>query len=359
MGSLDLRRLLFGAMTVAAGLCATRAAHATRLAGAVDHTITNGVHVVTAPLDDAQYEVRVARPNAKKFADGLLDRKTVAAHAADEGALVAINANFFGGDRSHPCGLARGHGETFPTIYYEANCLTSLGWSTKKGAIFDSSALFAADGKVTSPNIFPQFPDVVTGAGKLLEGGQARTPNFAKFQEGRNCTAIGVNATTKKIALVVTNRFECTAAKLRSALTAAGMTDAIHLDGGGSSKMWIKGAYVDDELEDRKLPVVVVIRKRPPAPVTPDGGAGFAGDASGGAGGAASAGDGDGDGADDSDGKDERLAASPGSADETSPRSADGSEGCASGGRSPSTIPALTCLAMLLVAVRRLRRATP
>src|SRR5207237_3546060 len=74
-------------------------------------------------------------------------------------------------------------------------------------------------------------------------------------------TAIGMSADRTKLIFVVTDSTACTGAGLQQVLIAHGAADAVHLDGGGSSKMWLRGAgYVNDEIEDRAPPIVVTAR---------------------------------------------------------------------------------------------------
>lgn len=217
---------------------------------------TDGVyHVVVADLDSKSAEVRVARPKQ----DPRANKRTVAQHAQDEGAAVAVNANFFGGPDNHPCGMARGYGAQYPGIYGEAvNCETTVGWSKGRGAVFNSAGR-EADGKYAS-----QFTELVTGGGVLLVGGQPRDWNHGKLEERRACTAVGLSADRKKLILVVSGPTACSGKGLQKVLAAAGASDAVHLDGGGSSKMWIRGqGYVNGVREDRAPPVVIVVKAAP------------------------------------------------------------------------------------------------
>jgi hypothetical protein len=185
------------------------------------------------------------------------DVETVASHAREEGATVAVNANFFGGyPANFTCGLARGFGAMFAEPYAEAvNCVTSIGWARDTGAIFDSS------GHERDAAFLANYTDIVTGGGYLLDHGNPRDWNHAKLEDGRGCTAVGLSGDRKRFVMIVTNRTACTGAGLQQALLAHGAADAIHLDGGGSSKMWIRGkGYVNDEPEDRQPPVAVIAR---------------------------------------------------------------------------------------------------
>ncbi len=224
----------------------------TSLAPGIDYDASGGYYTVVVDLDSDATEVRVAEPHATAAGDA----ETVATHAADEGATVAINANYFGGSLDYPCGLGRGFGMTFSDGYSEAvNCETSLLWARGAAALIDSF------GHEHDPAFHPEYTDAVTGGGFLLVGGARHDWNHAKLEEGRDCTAIGASADRKKMILVVTDPTSCTGAGLQDALLAHGAADAIHLDGGGSSKLWIRGmGYVNGEPEDRAPSIVVIAR---------------------------------------------------------------------------------------------------
>jgi hypothetical protein len=227
-------------------------ASAQQLSTGITYDFANGYHVVTVDLDSLSTEVRVSEPHAADTADEI----TVAAHAMQEGATVAINANYFGGVLNHPCGVARGFAKNYSDAYGEpVNCVTTLGWARGNAAIYDSS------GHETDNAFMSMYSDAATGGGYLLSGGQRHDWNHAKLEVGRDCTAIGVSADRKKFVLVVTDATSCSGAGLQDALLAHGAADAIHLDGGGSSKMWIRGkGYVNDETQDRAPPNVVFAR---------------------------------------------------------------------------------------------------
>ncbi|MEK9146101.1 MAG: phosphodiester glycosidase family protein [Elusimicrobiota bacterium] len=220
-----------------------------------NYYFTEGYHVVIADLDSKSVEVRVAMPKP----DARQNKRTVAQHAQDEGAAVAVNANFFGGPDNHPCGMARGYGVQYPATYGEAvNCETTLGWSKGKGAVFNSA------GRHADAKHAPQFSELVTGGGALLVGGVPRDWNHRKLEEHRACTAAGLSADRKKLILVVSGPSSCTGKGLQRVLAAAGAADAVHLDGGGSSKMWLRGkGYVNGVQGDRAPPVVIVVKAAP------------------------------------------------------------------------------------------------
>ncbi|MBI4425614.1 MAG: phosphodiester glycosidase family protein [Elusimicrobia bacterium] len=212
-----------------------------------------GYHIVVADLSSPDLEVRVDAPRGTSEENAL----TVAEHAEQAGALVAINANYFGGPSNYPCGAARGTGRQFLDAYAEdGNCVTSLGWSRWGGELFDSS------GREGDWRLRRRFTELVTGGGPLLEGGRRSEWNRAKLTPGRSCSAVGLSADRKRFLFVVADLGVCTGEGLQDALLAHGAADALQLDGGGSSRLWIAGrGYVNDEPSlDRRPPVVVYAR---------------------------------------------------------------------------------------------------
>lgn len=229
------------------------ALEAKTLAPGVSYTQTKGYHVVVAALDSKSVEVRVPAPFSKPSEN----KRTVSQWAKSENALLALNANFFGGPENRPCGAARGYGTQYPGIYAEAgNCVTSLGW-----AMGGKGGVFASGGHETDAGYGSQYTEVVTGGGLLLKGGARSDWNHTKLAEGRPCTAVGLSADRKRLVLVVTGPGSCTGKGLQDVLLSAGAADAIHLDGGGSSKLWLRGAgYVNGVKEDRRPPVAIVVK---------------------------------------------------------------------------------------------------
>jgi len=95
---------------------------AEELAPGLSYELSNGYHVVVA--DVASIEVRANHPKSNAGQDF----ETVEEHAVDEGATVAINANYFDLARGGACGTARGFGLDFTHTYQEDTCSTTLGW---------------------------------------------------------------------------------------------------------------------------------------------------------------------------------------------------------------------------------------
>ncbi|MBS1118956.1 MAG: hypothetical protein H6Q90_1184 [Deltaproteobacteria bacterium] len=224
----------------------------TMLSPGITYDVSGGYYTIVIDLDSDATEVRVPLPHAT----AALDQKTVEAHALEEGATVAINANYFGGSLSYPCGLARGFDQTYSDSYSEAgNCNTSLLWARGMATVIDSLD------HEHDPTFHPAYSDAATGGGWLVQGGQRHDWNHTKLEAGRGCTAIGVTADRKHFVMVVTNPTSCSGTGLQDVMLAHGASDAIHLDGGGSSKLWIRGqGYVNGEAEDRKPSIVLIAR---------------------------------------------------------------------------------------------------
>ncbi|MCX5787506.1 MAG: phosphodiester glycosidase family protein [Elusimicrobia bacterium] len=230
-------------------LCAW-GARAEDLASGVRYFNDQRYHVIEADLDSPQVQVRVSAPRGR---DG--DRVTVSQHAQREGAVVGLNANYFGGPYNVPCGAARGHGAQYENAYGEAvNCETSLGWAGPHGEVFNSA------GHETDASFNSAYTEIVTGGGYLLSGGRPRDWNHGKLGAGRDCTAAGLSADRRRFVAVVTQPGTCSGQELQAELLRHGAADAILLDGGGSSKLWIGGrGYVNGEPQDRKPPVTILI----------------------------------------------------------------------------------------------------
>jgi hypothetical protein len=243
-------------------LLAPSLAHAEDLGNGITYDTANGYYSVVANLAAVGTEVRVALPHYSGGAEDLTsDAITVQQHALEEGATVAINANYFGGyPNNYPCGAGRGFGMQYRDGYEEAaNCESSLGWTSATpqnvAGSFDSLS-HAADGAFMG-----LYSDVVTGGGYLVLAGQPHDWNHNKLEVGRDCTAAGVSADRQHFIMVATDDTVCDGPTLQQVLLAHGAAIAVQLDGGGSTKMWIRGrGYVNNEPQDRGPPVVIFAR---------------------------------------------------------------------------------------------------
>jgi Phosphodiester glycosidase len=257
-----LHRLFTNAVAILLPVLATpRVFASTDLGNGITYDTANGYYSVVADLASIGTEVRVTLPHQSGGQEDTAgDMITVQNHALEEGATVAINANYFGGTPNYPCGAARGFGLQYLDGYEEAvNCETTMGWTT--AAPSNSGAIFDSYGHSADATFMKQYSDLVTGGGYLLSGGQPHAWNTGKLEAGRDCTAAGISADRKHFVMVVTDDTVCDGTTLQNVLLAHGAADAVQLDGGGSSKMWISGmGYVNDEPQDRSPPVIIFAR---------------------------------------------------------------------------------------------------
>jgi len=259
---LRLHRFLTPTVAILLPVLATpRALASTDLGNGITYDTANGYYSVVADLASIGTEVRVTLPHQNGGQEDTAgDMITVQNHALEEGATVAINANYFGGTPNYPCGAGRGFGTQYFDGYEEAvNCETTMGWTTATPS--NSGAIYDSYGHSADAMFMKQYSDLVTGGGYLLSGGQPHAWNTGKLEAGRDCTAAGISADRKHFVMVVTDDTVCDGTTLQNVLLAHGAADAVQLDGGGSSKMWISGmGYVNNEPQDRSPPVVIFAR---------------------------------------------------------------------------------------------------
>ncbi len=231
-------------------------ARAEPLMPGLTYEVTSGYHVVVA--DVAYFELRANHPKAAAGADFA----TVQEHAIEEGAVVAINANYFDTSKGGTCGTARGFDQDFTRTYQESPCSTTLGWSAGEAAIFEGY------GHEEDPTFHPEFTEMVTGGGALLRTEGTPDWNQVSMPTGRAMTAFGVTADRKQFVFLVTDKGTSSVSKMTNTLTSHGVTDGIFLDGGGSTRLWIEGqGYVNiAEGADRNVPVVVMAIPTTPPP---------------------------------------------------------------------------------------------
>ncbi|MCU0654811.1 MAG: phosphodiester glycosidase family protein [Polyangiaceae bacterium] len=197
---------------------------------------------------------------------------------SDEGAIAAINASFFSSPSS-PCGLQIGQGELFTSAYAEpANCNDALGF-----ARFPSQArLFDSGGSHLGPAPESWMTEVVTGVGVLVRDGQTTPGEFGSKLGGlRSRTAFGFNQDRSRAILLTadeTNGAGLNGAELAARMVEFGAWDAINLDGGGSTEMWIgsEGGLVNQPSDNRSPPSCVLVKAVQPPPPCDTSSGGFA-----------------------------------------------------------------------------------
>ncbi|MEO8358963.1 MAG: phosphodiester glycosidase family protein [Vicinamibacteria bacterium] len=156
--------------------------------------------------------------------------------AKKAGAQIAINANFF--SKTESCGITAGEGRLWTRVY--AGCpMTMAFFRDGRTSIFTGK--LRKDGAL-SPSI--GLVAAVSGRPRLIENSQTITPaeGFATVRHPR--TALGLKKDGTLVILVADGRrpsaLGFTAPEMSEILLREGVVDAINLDGGGSTTLYIE-----------------------------------------------------------------------------------------------------------------------
>ena len=204
------------------------------------------LHVVLVDLANPSLSIVATRP---------VDRFiTTSEFARRYDAAVAINTNFYA---RQSCGLAVGNGELFDDSY-EDGCTASLGFGSNNQAIaFDSSLT------PRGPLPAPWVREVLTGKPWLMRDGRAEL-NWQRPQRlyrSNPRSAAGLTADRRTLVLMAADgrRFGIEGLngfQLVETLRSFGVSDAVNLDGGGSTSLVIDGQVVNQPSDHRERAVV-------------------------------------------------------------------------------------------------------
>ena len=202
-------------------------------------------HVVTIDLQ-AAVEVVATRPR-ERWA-------TVSMWAREQGAQIAINANFF---QDSVCGLAMGDGRIWRDSYVE-QCDATIAFGRSRtgwqGAIIDTEGLIRE-------NPVPWATEIVSGMPILLQRGSVffdeHEPNGMYRTHPRTAIGLTADGSTLVLAEIEGRRpglRGATSLEIIPLLEEFGACDAINLDGGGSSQLWIEseGGIVNHPSDGRE-----------------------------------------------------------------------------------------------------------
>jgi len=190
------------------------------------------VHILLVDLTVADLSVVATHPRDR----GL----TVRGFAQNYGVDIAINANYFHVD-TRSCGLAVGDGEVWRDSFH-SGCGMSLGFGPANQAL-----AFNSSNWVTGPLPWPWMTQVITGKPWLIRHGVVqftrRWPNFLQRRHPR--TAIGLTYDRGTLVIVVADGRRkgvpgLTGTELTRLMVEFGAYDAVNLDGGGSSELYVR-----------------------------------------------------------------------------------------------------------------------
>jgi exopolysaccharide biosynthesis protein len=217
------------------------------------HRVANGLdaHVLTVDLASGQIDVVATRPRERS--------STVSMFAREQDAQIAINANFY--DAS-ACGLTMGDGHVWRDAVvdqYDASIAFgpagTRGW---RAAVFDSEG-WSRQSPVSWAT------QIVSGWPILLQQGAVyfdeHEPNGMYRTHPRTAIGIAADGSTLIVAVIDGRRAGLpgvTSLEMIPLLEEFGARDAINLDGGGSSEMWIgsEGGVVNRPSDGRERVVM-------------------------------------------------------------------------------------------------------
>lgn len=209
------------------------------------------LHIAEMDLDRCELGLDVA--SVRHGGDGAATHERVSDLAArhTRGVLVAVNGDFYTPegaplgpevvqgevlrDRSRPALAWRDGVAHIGTLGIEDDIVSETGWSTGRGAV--------------EVDVIGGFPELLDQGVRVGDLGVASNPTFAASRHPR--TAVGVAPDTRRLWLVVVDGRQgeystgMSLPEVAQVLEALGVTEALNLDGGGSSAMVIGGRPVN------------------------------------------------------------------------------------------------------------------
>ena len=161
-------------------------------------------------------------------------------------AHAAINGDFFSAGFD-PTGLAVGNG-----VHW--NGTTDHSWTGFVALGQDRAEIFGTGGGVTP--VADWMHEVVSGRPQVVTEGEALTSSSDSICTGRHPrTAVGLSRDRRTLYLVVVDGRSSTSvgmtcAELGGLMRNLGAYDAVNLDGGGSSTMWVRGQGLVNQPSD-------------------------------------------------------------------------------------------------------------
>jgi MYXO-CTERM domain-containing protein len=194
-------------------------------------TTNQNVNVLVVDLCAAGISVRATKSTERQ--------RTVSSFAALVGAEAAINGDFFSFENYSTNGPSMGGGAAWGGT--DHNYVAPVQFGANRVAL---------PGHESTAGVEPWAREVVSGHPTLLVAGNPRDNNGDTLCTARHPrTALGLSADKQKLFLAVvdgraTNRIGMTCDELGALLKGLGAADAVNLDGGGSSAMWVAGPGV-------------------------------------------------------------------------------------------------------------------
>ncbi len=197
------------------------------------------IHALVVDLCRAGIDVRATASSERK--------QTVPSFASAVGAVAAVNGDFFSYATYATGGLGMGSGKKWPdTVDGNGEGLIAFGPERVR---IDPPSL-----KLTT--LPPWMREVVGGKPKIVVDGKAATGFTNDLCTARHPrTAAGVSRDRRSLFLVVVDgrssvSIGMTCSELGALLEDLGAHEALNLDGGGSSTLWVKGKGVVNDPSD-------------------------------------------------------------------------------------------------------------
>lgn len=242
--------LLFGLCSAALGLASTPARAADTWSD--PHPGMRRLHRVTANQNINVLVVDLCAPGISVRATKSSERqRTVSSFGALVGAQAAINGDFFSYSNYSTNGPSMSGGAAWGGSDHDYVAPVQFGAHRVALPPHESTAGVESWAK-----------EVVSGHPTLLVGGTARNNNGDSLCTARHPrTVLGLSADKRKLFLAVvdgraTGRAGMTCDELSALMKELGASDAVNLDGGGSSTMWIAGTGVVNYPSDGSQRVV-------------------------------------------------------------------------------------------------------
>lgn len=210
-------------------------------------------------------------------ADSVATREAVSrlSRKAEPGAVAAINGDFYT-DENVPIGLEASDGEvrgwaSRPVFAWRPGEMPLVGMAVRDGdSIRVGDWVLSAHQPDRSAEMVSGFPALLSGGSWVGDLEQEERPSFAMLRQPR--TAVGWSPVNERIWWVVVDGRRSGSAEgmtlpeLARFFQSLGVTEALNLDGGGSSSMAVRGQAVNrpsDFFGERPVVNALVVRHHP------------------------------------------------------------------------------------------------